>query len=116
MTTLTLVSDIFGRTKALEKIGIEISGNDPDIRIIDPYQGVDLFFETEALAYDYFMDRVGLKKYVSILMDHLACSAPDMVLIGFSVGASAIWEISGPPLIHGFKKLSVFMAHRSAIT
>ena len=105
---LFLVSDIFGRTPALEAIGRQLSENIPDIGIIDPYQGVDLQFETEAHAYKHFMDRVGLKNYQSILTDYLTPSAPDRVLIGFSVGASAIWGISGRPPFRHIKKAFCF--------
>ena len=108
MTRLFLVADIFGRTPALETIGKRLSEIVPDIGIIDPYQGGDHPFETEAHAYDYFMRRVGLRKYRSILMNHLASSDPDIVLIGFSVGASAIWAVSGHPPPGHIKKAFCF--------
>ena len=94
MTALFLVADIFGRTKALETMARQLSETVSDIRIIDPYQGRDHLFETEALAYAYFMDHVGLETYRSILADALADPGPETVLIGFSVGASAIWSVS----------------------
>jgi len=98
LATLFLVADIFGRTRALETIGQGLSEIVPDIRIIDPYKGLDHFFETEAQAYAYFMDRVGLKTYRSVLTQALASPGPDALLIGFSVGASAIWSVSDRPL------------------
>lgn len=108
MTTLFLVADIFGRTQALETIGQKLSETVPDIRIIDPYQGVDHSFETEARAYAYFMDRVGLAPYASILTDALTSPGPDTVLIGFSVGASAIWSVSDRPFFRRIKKAFCF--------
>ena len=108
MTTLFLVADIFGRTRALETIGQQLSETVPGIRIIDPYQGVDHRFETEALAYAYFMDRVGLKPYASILTEALAAPGPDTVLIGFSVGASAIWSVSGRPSFRHIQRAFCF--------
>lgn len=108
MTTLFLVADIFGRTRALETMGQQLSETVPDIRIIDPYQGADHPFETEALAYAYFMERVGLKTYRSILTDALAAPGPDTVLIGFSVGASAIWSVSDQPFFRHIQRAFCF--------
>lgn len=108
MTTLFLVSDIFGRTPALEAIGKRLSESVPDFRIIDPYQGVDHQFETEAHAYKHFMDRVGLKNYQSVLTDYLTPSGPGRVLIGFSVGSATIWGICGQPSFCHIKKAFCF--------
>jgi len=108
LTTLFLVADIFGRTRALESIGQQLSETVPDIRIIDPYQGLDHSFETEARAYAYFMDRVGLAPYASILTEALADPGPDTVLVGFSVGASALWSVSDRTFFRHIKKAFCF--------
>lgn len=108
MATLFLIADIFGRTRALESMGQQLSETVPDIRIIDPYQGMDHRFETEALAYAYFMDRVGLASYGSSLADALASPGPDTVLIGFSVGASALWSVSDRPFRRHIRKAFCF--------
>ena len=108
MTTLFLVADIFGRTLALETMGQELSEIVPDIRIIDPYQGLDHRFETEALAYAYFMDHVGLKTYRSIFTEALAGQSLDSSLIGFSVGASAIWSVSDRPCFRHIQRAFCF--------
>jgi dienelactone hydrolase len=108
LTTLFLVADIFGRTRALKTMGQDLSEAVPDIRIIDPYQGLDHSFETEALAYAYFMDHVGLETYRSILTEALADPGTDTVLIGFSVGASAIWSVSDRPCFRHIQKAFCF--------
>ncbi len=108
MTTLFLVADIFGRTRALETMGRQLSETVPNIRIIDPYQGVDHRFETEAKAYAYFMDQVGLASYGSVLADALADPGPDTVLIGFSVGASAVWSVSERPFSRHIQRAFCF--------
>jgi len=108
LTALFLIADIFGRTRALESIGQQLSETVPDIRIIDPYQGLDHRFETEARAYAYFMDRVGVASYGSIITEALASPGPDTVLIGFSVGASAVWSVSGRPFSRNIKKAFCF--------
>lgn len=106
--TLFVVADIFGRTPALEALCEKLSQAEADIRIIDPYNGVNHKFETEAEAYDYFMDKVGLKTYQTILTDRLSTSSPDIVLIGFSVGASAIWGISDQSTLNRVQKAFCF--------
>nr|NJM03957.1 hypothetical protein [Desulfobacula sp.] len=108
MATLFIIADIFGRTRALEAMGQELSDTIPDTRIIDPYQGLDHRFETEARAYDYFTDRVGLASYASILTEALASPGPDTVLIGFSVGASALWSVSDRPFRRHIQKAFCF--------
>jgi len=103
-----LVSDIFGLTPALETICNKLSKVSPDLQIIDPYNGVNHKFETQTHAYEYFMDRVGLKKYQDILTNKLTQYEQDIVLIGFSVGASAIWKISHQPSLKHVQKAFCF--------
>jgi len=55
---IILVSDVFGRTPALVKLGEELN----TAIIVDPYDGINMDFKNEAEAYSYFMDNVGLEK------------------------------------------------------
>ena len=82
------VSDIFGRTKAFEKLCNDIS---EEIDILDPYNGKSCSFENETEAYNYFQKNVGLEQYSRILGNKLKNQQKPVFLIGFSVGASAIW-------------------------
>jgi len=94
----------------------------PLIHIIDPYQGQNMNFEDEAAAYAHFTEEVGLEKYTqhlySILVlankTRLSKTPPattqttqspidqslllskqqQSTVIGFSMGASAIWALS----------------------
>jgi dienelactone hydrolase len=86
-----IVSDIFGRTSALEKIAEALSG---DVDIFDPYDSEHMAFNSEAQAYAYFSSEVGLEAYTDMLSRKLASQTNQVSLIGFSVGASAIWRIS----------------------
>jgi dienelactone hydrolase len=86
-----IVSDIFGRTPALEDLAGAV-GAVTDI--IDPYGGKQMGFPTEPRAYDHFMTHVGIPAYEEILSSRLAEIPRVSVLIGFSVGAAAIWGIS----------------------
>jgi dienelactone hydrolase len=86
-----IVSDIFGRTKALEKLGSAISKN---VEILDPYSSEMMEFSNEADAYKYFTSEVGLDKYAESLSKTIKSVSKQVTLIGFSVGASAVWKIS----------------------
>jgi len=86
-----IVSDIFGATPALEALAGAIG---PDVAIIDPYGGKTMGFSGERRAYDHFMAHVGIRAYEKILSSHLADISRVSVLIGFSVGAAAVWGIS----------------------
>ncbi len=89
-----LISDIFGKTLALKRLCEHLFQKKTDIEIIDPYGDVGLGFESETLAYEYFMDQVGLDNYCDIIQDRLKMHRPNTILIGFSIGASAVWRLS----------------------
>ncbi len=87
---VVLVSDIFGKTPALLKMANDLNAD----RIIDPYKGETMGFETEIQAYDYFMDQVGIEQYLALLQEHIDFTEEPVSLVGFSVGASVIWRLS----------------------
>ena len=86
-----VVSDIFGKTPALEQLCMAIGD---DVDIIDPYDGKYMGFQTEEQAYEFFMANMGLNKYCGLLQWRLKKTPSPATLIGFSVGAAAIWRIS----------------------
>jgi len=86
-----IVSDIFGRTKSLEKISASLPGI---VEIFDPYDSVSMAFNTEQEAYSCFVSEVGLEKYKENLRAYLLNIEEPVSLLGFSVGASAIWKLS----------------------
>jgi dienelactone hydrolase len=86
-----IVSDIFGRTPALETLAGAVGSV---VDIIDPYGGKQMGFPTEPRAYTHFMAHVGIRAYENMLLTRLAEIPRINVLIGFSVGAAAIWGIS----------------------
>ena len=60
---IVLVTDIFGRTSEVETLAKDLGIS---CLIVDPYQGVDMDFQTEANAYQHFLDQVGLDGIVPI--------------------------------------------------
>ncbi len=87
---IIIVSDIFGKTPALDKLSYAIA---PDTKIIDPYCGKFMDFQNEHMAYEYFMKQVGLNDYCQVIKSVLSKKLSPVILIGFSVGGSAIWKI-----------------------
>ena len=88
--SITLVSDVFGITPGLLRLKEELGAK----TIVDPYNGQSMEFNNEAEAYSYFVSTVGLERYVSILFKTLEALKSPTTLIGFSVGASAVWSLS----------------------
>ena len=102
---IIVVSDIFGKTPALITLAEDIGA----MTIIDPYNGVDMGFENESKAYAYFVEHIGFEHYFSLLQNklqnQLLNSIDDMnVLVGFSIGASAIWKLSDNPEIENIQR------------
>lgn len=87
-----IVSDIFGRTPALEELAGAVGSV---AEIIDPYDKKNMNFTAEPLAYEYFMTHVGIRAYEQVVAARLAKILKIDLLIGFSVGAAAVWGISG---------------------
>ena len=88
--SIILVADIFGLTPALIKVAETLNVS----LIVDPYDGQFMDFRNESDAYFYFSKNVGLEKFLTKLEGVTASIEPDSILIGFSIGASAIWLLS----------------------
>ena len=90
--TKVIVTDIFGRTPSLEALA---GAAGSVTAIIDPYGGKEMGFGTESLAYEYFMAHIGIPSYKQQVAARLGEIPQIDLLIGFSVGAAAVWGISG---------------------
>ena len=86
-----IVSDIFGKTPAVEEIARSLPGQTD---ILDPYGSKFMNFEDESRAYEYFTSEVGLENYAANLAGRIRAERKTVCLIGFSVGASAVWLVS----------------------
>ncbi|MDG1751215.1 MAG: dienelactone hydrolase family protein [Thalassotalea sp.] len=86
-----IVTDIFGKTPALEMFAESISLKG-GFSIVDPYQGKNVQFANEANAYEYFSQHIGIKKYYQKLEKYLLSINKPYRLVGFSVGAAVCWQ------------------------
>ena len=74
-----IVSDIFGRTSALEKIAEALPG---DVDIFDPYDTKHMGFSNEAEAYACFSSEVGLDTYTDKLSKKLQHNPSKSICLG----------------------------------
>jgi len=91
---LLIISDIFGRTPELQDLASELSGRYDQMHIIDPYDGQIVDLGSEQDAYHYFQEHCSIEKLATLVLEKIAESNVKLDLMGFSVGASAIWFIS----------------------
>ena len=89
-----LVTDIFGKTPAVIKLNEVLSVGIKSNPIVDPYNGIHMGFKNEAEAYAYFVENVGLEAYQETLLKVIQSNPSARVLVGFSIGASIIWNLS----------------------
>ncbi|OUS30726.1 hypothetical protein A9Q98_04260 [Thalassotalea sp. 42_200_T64] len=85
-----LVSDVFGKTSSLMRLAEQLKVN----TIVEPYNSMDMGFSDEAEAYAHFIEHVGFDGYLAKLLKTIELTSSKITLIGFSVGASAIWRMS----------------------
>ncbi len=92
---LVVASDIFGRTPELDTLVSELSSSYAKFTIVDPYKGQYLQFKNENEAYVYFQHHCGLHRYKDHLSKVIQQRHSPLCMIGFSVGASVVWALSG---------------------
>lgn len=100
--TIIIASDIFGMTPSLKAFAKRLQLTQHNVYIVDPYSGVQHDFMLEEQAYQYFISNVGLDSYANtvdlFIEDKTLLTANQNntinVLIGFSIGASALWQLS----------------------
>ena len=97
---IILISDVFGKTPALIELAKALDAE----TIVDPYNAIDMSFNNEAQAYAYFMDNVGLEVYLSKLVEVMKSVASASTLVGFSIGASILWQLSASPAVKNIKR------------
>ena len=97
---IIFVADIFGISNEFKQLcqqimfGVEhMSGVKCHMQLLGPYQNQAEQFSSEEEAYQYFMKNITLDGYVKTLTQSLSEIPGDKLLVGFSVGGSAIWQL-----------------------
>ncbi|MBN2041281.1 MAG: hypothetical protein JW864_14670 [Spirochaetes bacterium] len=88
---LIVVSDIFGKTGELLALCESLKS---PFDIIEPYSGKQMHFKDEPEAYDFFMNNIGIQVYSELLKDFVITVRKPSILVGFSIGATAVWNIT----------------------
>jgi dienelactone hydrolase len=109
---LFVVTDIFGRTEAVNDLVTGMADSYEHIEIIDPYAGKDLPFDDEDDAYRYFNEVCGLGKLTKQLETLLEMQSDPVDLLGFSVGASAVWDMTSRPVSRNIRQAICFYGSR----
>jgi len=95
MINAVVITDIFGRSPALEKLCSNLQSDSSNkINIIDPYAGQDITFTDEKEAYQYFIESGGIDGFAKKILKEVSVKKLPTRIIAFSVGASALWSIS----------------------
>lgn len=109
---LILVSDIFGKTEALNQFTAQLSPFYSQVVVVDPYGGQLISFNNEENAYQHFQKNCGLKKLSELLESEIENSKETIDIIGFSVGGTAAWEISGKRNSRSIRNIVCFYGSR----
>ena len=89
---IIIITDIFGLTTDIDLLSASLSTELTRVTVIDPYDGYKQTFINEQAAYDTFMTQCGHERYSSAVSSAIALSEDEVVLLGFSAGASAAWK------------------------
>lgn len=97
---IIFVADVFGLTNEFKGLCQQVTLNVEQtlgvkcpMYLIGPYQQQPKLFPSETAAYQYFMAEVTLAGYVKKLTAKMSTISGNSVLVGFSVGGSAIWQL-----------------------
>jgi dienelactone hydrolase len=89
---IIIITDIFGLTTDIDLLAVSLSTELTRVTIIDPYEGHKKAFINEQVAYDTFITLCGHERYISAVKSEIKSSNDEVVLLGFSAGASAAWK------------------------
>ncbi|WP_085299000.1 hypothetical protein [Cognaticolwellia mytili] len=122
---IIFVADVFGLTDEFESLCQEVTSRisgafDIKCYTVGPYQNQPILFTSEQDAYQYFMANVALDGYVNKISYQLQKIPGPKLLIGFSVGGSAIWQLLSqqitPHTLHAICFYSSQIRHLTKLT
>ena len=87
-----IITDIFGVTEAIFSLERSLSEKTVNVTVVDPYDGEVKAFSNEQDAYDAFVSQCGHSAYISYVKTAIELAKENVVLLGFSAGASAAWK------------------------
>ncbi|WP_100658561.1 hypothetical protein [Alteromonas flava] len=87
--TLLIAADIFGATPALHALANKLGQG---VSVIDAYEGDAPPFENESAAYEFFCQQSSVHDYATKIYYEILQNTELKHVIGFSVGASALWQ------------------------
>lgn len=87
-----LATDIYGQTDATDALREILDGR---VEVICPYDNNRQEFQSEAQAYEFFCRHSSVHVYADTIQTKLLSNDAPALLIGFSVGASAMWLCTG---------------------
>lgn len=101
---IIFVADIFGLTDEFKYLCQQVTANLEQVlglekangvkcHMVGPYQYQPKCLTCERDAYQYFIEKVSLEGYVKQLEKKLLAISGSKLLVGFSVGGSAIWQL-----------------------
>jgi hypothetical protein len=101
---IIFVADIFGLTDEFKHLCQQVTANleqclgvekadGVKCHMVGPYQQQPKCLTCERDAYQYFTENVSLEGYVNKLEQKLLAISGSKLLVGFSVGGSAIWQL-----------------------
>ena len=97
---IVFVADIFGLTDEFKDLCQQVTASlekllavKCQLHMIGPYQQQPSLFTSESAAYQYFIENITLAGYVKSLKEQLTEITGNKILVGFSIGGSAIWQL-----------------------
>ncbi|GIU07687.1 dienelactone hydrolase family protein [Shewanella morhuae] len=90
---ILILTDIFGVTADIIRLVGSINNEHVIVEIVDPYDGEIKCFVNEHSAYETFLKECGHERYFDKIHYAVSSSVEDLVIIGFSAGASAAWRV-----------------------
>ncbi len=89
---VVIVTEIYGRTAAIDQMVDRFAGQSCGVTVVDPYSGAVQRFIDEEEAYSSFMDLCGHDRYANLVQETISALEGPLFVIGFSVGAAAAWR------------------------
>lgn len=109
---LIVVTDIFGETSALHELVSSISEPYETSMIVGPYDDSDVQFADEEGAYQAFQKYCGLARLSDKLEKEIEQQTEPVDIVGFSVGATCAWSISGKGNFKNIRQITCFYGSR----